>query len=740
MKKYLILTCMFSLLLLSYSFAEETNPLSGGIFLGGRAINGDAQHSANFNQYNGIAPGLFGGGNILYDKDRYYFRAEGAYLGEDDFNIRVKGGKCGDYKYSLYFTEWPHNLSYGDRTIYLAPGTQTQVLPSTTVPRNSNNWPSTSFNNQYLRKDIGGTFDLTMIKPFFFNVDANQLRREGNMPWAAAAPGGGLHSNTTEFSVPIDDSTSNVNATAGWKSKQYFAALTSGFSKYSNSSERTVFQEPFSPFQANATVGPPDNKSWYLKATGTAKLPLSSTFAVTGSFTENTSETNLANTFANFTVPGVAGSVRPLGGNTFHGDVQYWNVAANLTSNPWTNLTTKLYYKYLDKKNKSDVVTFVDTSTGNTFGSEAFDYQTTTFGGEAAYRFLKNLKGIVGYEFSDTRRRNQETTGEEASEASSTLHAPDVKISDTWDNKFTGQLVWNPLDWLGARLKYQKLYRGANFNYAQGVDYTSTDSSQVTAGLGNFLRPYYTANKTQDMIKGTIDLTPMANLDLTAEYAFKHDNYDKQVLGFYKDQQHEFILDGSYDWKGVKFFGFFDYDMTWTDQQLRQATTGGSNPASGLVSSTGFNWRAGLKNDNYAYGTGTSFPIIKNKLAFIVQYDFEKNNGTADFTSQFRNAAITNANLLNINPWDDYTKQSISARFKYDVTKQFGLMFGYIYSQFRYNDGQLPAVDPNQTSTTINGYRYVLPATGAASTYLTGAYADQNYNANIFYVRAMYKF
>jgi hypothetical protein len=252
------------------------------------------------------------------------------------------------------------------------------------------------------------------------------------------------------------------------------------------------------------------------------------------------------------------------------------------------------------------------------------------------------------------------------------------------------------------------------------------------------------------MIKTTVDLTPLANLDVTLEYAFKHDTYDTQVLGFYKAQQHEFILDGAYDWKGTKFFAFFDYDTTWTDQQNRQLGSSGinANPGSGVVNANSFNWRTSMQNNNYAYGVGTSIPIIKNKLSFALQYDFEKNNGTADFTSQFRATNIPNADLLNITPYDDYTRQSISARFMYEVTKQFGVTFGYVYSQFRSNDGQLPAVDPNQgVSTTANGYRYVMPTNAtpgppavAGSTYLTGAYTDQNYNVNLFYLKAMYKF
>ena len=44
-------------------------------------------------------------------------------------------------------------------------------------------------------------------------------------------------------------------------------------------------------------VGPPDNKSWSLNFTGTARqLPFSSVFAVNASYQENTSQTTLLNT------------------------------------------------------------------------------------------------------------------------------------------------------------------------------------------------------------------------------------------------------------------------------------------------------------------------------------------------------------------------------------------------------------------------------------------------------------
>ena len=757
MKTKITLACIISLLLFSYAYAEDTtnNPYSGNLWLGGRAITGQNWgDSAAFNKYNGITPGLFGGGSILYDdKNKNWFSLEGAYLGEQDGYARLKGGRWGDFKYSLYFTEFPNNISFGDRSVMAEPGTTQQTTPrlSTSAAtlnnyRNLAAWPSQSFDNKYVRKDMGGTFDLQMIRPFFFNVDANQLRREGQRPWGADSPAS--VSSTQELSLPINDTTNNVNTTFGWKSKQYYAAFAGGFSNYTNSAEYTTFMDPFTSTAStpvwNTIAGAPDNKSYYLRLTGTAKLPLSSTFAVTGSFQENTSTTNLSNTFINIS------NVKP-GNNNFRGDVQYWNVAANLTSNPWKNLSTKLYYKYTDRKNKSDTVDFYNTSTGAFVGSnELFDYQRTTYGAEAAYRFTRNLKGILGYEYSDLQRRAHES---ELGEAHEDPTSAEVGIKDTWTNTWNAQLVWNPLDWLGTRLKYQKMYRGATFNMSPAAVLNPTDPNNANTVLDSYKRDYYAANKTQDMIKATFDLTPLANLNLALEYAFKHDSYDKQVLGYYKAQQNEFIMDGSYDWKGNKFFGFFDYDVTWTDQQTRFVNVTSSAPlpnASPVAApnANSYNWRSSLQNSNYAYGAGGSFPIIKDKLSFIVQYDFQKNNGTADFTSQFistnpATAIALNPNLLNINPWDDYTMQSISARLKYNVTKQFGLMFGWVYRQMKYNDGQIPALDPVQGTTNafnVVGYRYVMPSTGTVNTLLSGAYTDQNYNANIFYLKAMYSF
>ena len=257
-----------------------------------------------------------------------------------------------------------------------------------------------------------------------------------------------------------------------------------------------------------------------------------------------------------------------------------------------------------------------------------------------------------------------------------------------------------------------------------------------TSALANQMRRYDISNKEQDMFKLMLDLTAIQNLDVALEYAYKRDKLTSVALGYQSVERNEFVVDANYTWKDFKFYGFFDWDSATTEQVNRQGAgaAGQSSFIGALPTTTNFNWKADLKNDNYAYGIGAVVPVVKKKLSLIFQYDFEKNNGTADFTSQAFTAASTAVGVNNSNismaPWDDYTRQQISARLEYALTKEIGLTFGYLYSQFRLNDAQL------------GGYTNVpLSATGAPLAFLqTGAYTSQNYNVNLYYLKAMYRF
>ena len=227
------------------------------------------------------------------------------------------------------------------------------------------------------------------------------------------------------------------------------------------------------------------------------------------------------------------------------------------------------------------------------------------------------------------------------------------------------------------------------------------------------------------MFKLTADITPLEALDVSFEYAYKLDDYNSTILGMQKAEENEFIVDGNYVWKGMKFFAFFDYDFSYTDQTQRTGTTDPSGPAPPHLQTI-----TGMPTcTTTTMPTAQGQPSPSSRTSSPSASSTTSSRTTAPQTSRPRaslspaNQGINNGNI-DIGPWDDYTRQNISARLMYDYNKNLGLVFGYLYSQFRLNDGQL------------NGYQYVAPG----PTYLTGAYTDGSYKANVYYLRAVYRF
>ena len=54
-------------------------------------------------------------------------------------------------------------------------------------------------------------------------------------------------------------------------------------------------------------------------------------------------------------------------------------------------------------------------------------------------------------------------------------------VPRTMDNTFHAQVVYNPFDWLGARLKYQKLYRGTDTELQSVTEHRCRILSRTTS-------------------------------------------------------------------------------------------------------------------------------------------------------------------------------------------------------------------------------------------------------------------
>ncbi len=189
---------------------------------------------------------------------------------------------------------------------------------------------------------------------------------------------------------------------------------------------------------------PPDNKYYKLKFTGSVKLPLDSTFSINASSSKLTSDIALLDTIWTSTLPGPSYTLTTLGlnDNTFNGEILYKNFAAVFTSSPVKSLTTKVYYKYLNKDNNSDEITYTSGTTSVT--NHLFEYKKNNVGVEIGYKFTKDLKATAGYDYLKIKRQRDD-------------------IPETEDSTYFVQVKYTPLDFIGGRIKYQRLERDSKF-------------------------------------------------------------------------------------------------------------------------------------------------------------------------------------------------------------------------------------------------------------------------------------
>lgn len=708
MKKIILSLCLLFPFVPSSASAEE-GVFSGILAPGIRAINLDAE-SAKFYEYNGLRSGIFGGIFLNYDSEGYHASFSGEDIGLDDQYYKLNGGRWGGFKYALYFNQTPHNYSFNDRTFYSNAGSTTLDYASASVPSNPDLW--SIFGYKVTRKDLGGSVDFALSPSVSVTFGANRMTRSGLYPVGAPSgvfrtigPGGSPFGNVIEMPAPVDNITNTANLEIAYRTKPVFFSLSGIMSGYNSGAEWLTFRNPYvtsQPLYETLSL-PPDNKFWKLRLSGALKLPLESTLAVNAGYSRLTSTVSLLNTIWTSSSNPTTYKLATLGLNdsTFNGDITYKNVSAVLTSSPARSLSTKVYLKYLEKNNGSDEITY---TLGNySVTNHLFGYKKNNAGAEVGYKLAKNLKATLGFDYLQLNRVR-----------------PD--IPETRDSAYSAQLKFMPSGILGGRLKYQRLYRRATFE-SPGVP--PSDPLYIE----NFIRRYDATDKTQDAFRVSVDISPAETLSLTAEYTLKSDNYAETILGKTKSRRNEYIIDASYEHASARVFGYFDYEEVNTDQTSRYINPTGTysyDPSTAPVNNS-YNWYTTLRDTNYAYGAGIDVPFQAGKLVFSSQYDFEKTSGKADFTSQVLTGTLTQ-DSIDMPSYGDYRLERVSVRLKYVMKKNLNFILGYQHETYTNSDAQ------------FTGYQYVVTGAGNPNTYLTGAYANESYRANIFYFKTSCSF
>jgi hypothetical protein len=167
------------------------------------------------------------------------------------------------------------------------------------------------------------------------------------------------------------------------------------------------------------------------------------------------------------------------------------------------------------------------------------------------------------------------------------------------------------------------------------------------------------------------------------------------------------------------------------DQYQRQLSSFANSNPNLTPTASDYNWRVIQTEKNYAYGIGAEIFLIPKKLTVVVQHNNQKSNGHADYTYYLGSAALPAGRTqdnIDIKEWDDYRLTNYVVKAIYHMTPALSLTGGWAYEKYVYEDAQ------------YNGYQYVPATTGSNGAFLTGAYKDPSYRANVFFLSVSYKF
>lgn len=695
-------------------------------------------NTAKFNEYRDLKNGAvspFGDAKFKYDDQKgYYLNFKAQDPGYDTQSYGLDGGKWGSFKYNLFYNEIVHNITFGARSFYdgvpndvlsFVPGPASGNINSQpSANRNVGTWNYDDFGTK--RQQVGAGLKFDMLKPFYFSANFMNEEKKGTKPLGIASGTSGGPGPAIELAQPISYYTNDLKVEAGYGKNPFFANLSYYYQQFTNANEFLKFRDPF----AGTTTGtvldrytlPPDNTFQKLSFDGNVKLPWSSVFNMKLAWGEAKSDGRLltgpfSHLDATTGTPAFGYENITSTHQTFHGKVNTYNYDFVLTSRPWSFVDGKIFYKYHERKNKSDEVTQTETELAGTppalvtfVNDNLFSYTKQSWGADLDWRLMKGLNFLTGYQHLYVTREGRED------------------LPKNWDDTYNFELRYKALSWLTLRAGYEYMLRAADHEPPTAAELAANPDSAVE----NFVRRFDAAAQKRDTYKISASFTPLEDLGFNLGYKFIKKDYRDTILGITEDKRDVFNFDVDYTFKKwARFYGYFDYETVKTDQFQRNfANLGPANPYDPVQNAANFNWTATQKNDTFDWGILFDFFLIPKKLTLRLQTDFLSSNGLADFT-YLTSAALTGGRTndnIDIAAWDDYRTDRYMIKLFYAMTPKLSMVAGYAYERYRATDAQ------------YNGYQYIVPATGTPTTFLTGAYNRPSYSANIYFLGATYKF
>lgn len=630
MKMIKQICCILALFVLPGTALAETGNVTGQIDLGVRGVD-NKENSAKFDEYRDLDDGAFGGVALRATRGSYFLDISADNPGMDDQSFLLKGGRFGEFKYSLFYDETIHRLTNDARTYFAGVGSDDLV--DTGNDGDPSLW--SSFDYDLERKDYGIDGEISLWSPVTLRLGVSQEETEGLMPFGG--------SGAYELPAPVD-----WKDQKGFISGSYFedvlsVTLRGEMSEFDNNDDVVNWL-------GNKTSLAPDSDYWKLAGQLTWRAPVwDSTLAVRTSYAELSNSLDLIKSDPAATVT-----------DKFDGDVTYTSFDSAYNFAPCENFDGKFYMSYFDRDNDNSEISIAGTE------NTAFEYDRTVLGFEGSYELPAKNVVDFGYENTDVDRENRGDN------------------SNSEDDLYFVQVRSRTFEDIELRAKFEHLERDGNMKSPSSI--TDNDS-----------RAYDVADQDRDSFELAATAYVNDDLDLGIEAAWSESDFDDTINGLTDLEHDEVYLTAGYNFQdlfsAMLYLGV-EYDQTK------------------MTSESGTDYTQKMEYDTFAYGLALDIPI-NDELLITANWNYADVDGSSKFNT---------ADLLNMSDVEDYTKQDLQIEGTYQFTESLALSLGYIYEKYQFDDDQW------------NDYDYTLVGP------LTGAYAEQDYEANIAYLTASYSF
>lgn len=224
------------------------------------------------------------------------------------------------------------------------------------------------------------------------------------------------------------------------------------------------------------------------------------------------------------------------------------------------------------------------------------------------------------------------------------------------------------------------------------------DPNKQNSAVANGERSY----DVSDMERTTVELAAMImvsdNIDLGIDFAWWDADYDDTDFNLTDLEHYEtYLTVGYYEPDMFTSSLYFGYEYDETD----------------MTSDSGGGYKEVKEFDTIAYGINVEVPLF-DVLVVSALWDHSWVDGEADFNR---------ADLVDFDDVEDYEIKTFELKCDYDFSETIAFTVGYLYEKYEFDDD------------LWDGYAY-LPGDST----LSGAYSDQDFENNIGYFMAKYRF